>query len=64
MDAPTYDIDPNDESPEARLCRVLNIVDALPEPPSDATPLRNVLPGGWPTLGDLRLLAAKHFDPS
>ena len=53
-------INPDDESPEARVLRMLNIVDALPPGhlPNDDTPLREVLPGAWPTLGDLRGLAA------
>lgn len=58
--AKRLNIDPNDESPEARVLRVLNVIDALPPGhlPSDDTPLRDVLPGAWPTLGDLRGLAA------
>jgi hypothetical protein len=63
-----YKIDPNDSTPEARLCRVVNVVDALPRDfggrPTDDTPLRDVLPGAWPTLGDLRKLADKHFKKS
>lgn len=38
--------------------RVIAIIDALPQGhvPGDGEPLRNVLPGVWPTLGDLRTL--------
>ena len=37
---------------------VANIIDALPDSHhvSDATPLRDVLPGVWPTVGELRKL--------
>lgn len=46
--------------PEAvqTFSRVLAIHDALPErfKPSDATPLREILPGIWPTVADLRAL--------
>ncbi len=63
-----YDIDPDDESPEARICRVVNVVESLPPDfagkPRDEAPLREVLPGGWPTYGDLKALAAKHFKPA
>lgn len=61
-----FEIDPDDESPEARLCRVVNIIDALPADlrVSDDTPLRAILPGDWPTMADLRALATKHFDKS
>lgn len=47
---------------EARLpfTSILNITDALPPAnrPSDATPLRALLPGRMPTLGELRKLMA------
>lgn len=38
--------------------RVLAIHDALPADwrPSDETPLRDILPGIWPTVSDLRML--------
>jgi hypothetical protein len=36
--------------------RLLNVIDALPQPPDDVTPLRDIMPGVWPTLGDLRAL--------
>ncbi len=38
--------------------RVLKILDTLSpaNKPSDTLPLRSVLPGVWPTLGELRLL--------
>ena len=37
---------------------VLGIVDALPEEHTqdEGSPLRDQLPGGWPSLGDLRAL--------
>ena len=40
--------------------RVLSVIDALPSGhvPNDQTPLRDVLPGTWPTLGELRELIA------
>jgi len=59
-----YDIEPDDTSPEAQLCRVVNIMLALPpgaRKPDATTPLRNVLPGAWPAYGDLIALAEKHF---
>lgn len=37
------------------FARVANIVDALPSVPGD-TPIRDVLPGAWPTVHDLRKL--------
>lgn len=36
------------------FARAANIIDAACRP--DNTPLRNVLPGIWPTVGDLRKL--------
>jgi len=44
-----------------KLCdpfgRVANIIDSLPSRlDNDETPLRELLPGIWPTLGDLRRL--------
>lgn len=38
--------------------RVLGVIDALPSGvrPADGTPLRDVIPGTWPTLGELRAL--------
>ncbi|NOV15907.1 hypothetical protein E5S70_07380 [Ensifer adhaerens] len=49
--------------------RVLAIHDALPDgfKPSDATPLREILPGIWPTTADLRALVewgAKNPSPA
>lgn len=38
----------------ATFARVANIVDKLPELPSDDTPLREFIPGIWPTIGDVR----------
>ncbi len=38
------------------FCRAANILDALPDRQSDDVPLREVLPGIWPTVGDLRQL--------
>jgi hypothetical protein len=50
----------HEELPQAiqTFSRVLAIHDALPErfKPSDATPLREILPGIWPTVADLRSL--------
>jgi hypothetical protein len=62
----SVEIDPNDDTPLARICRVVNIVDALPEEfrrhrVDMNTPLRDVLPGAWPTYGDLVRLAEQHF---
>ena len=57
----SINIDPNDESPMARLCRVVNIVEALPYEVANNTPLRDVLPGAWPTFGDLRKVAEEQF---
>lgn len=36
-----------------RLCKV---IDALPERLPDELPLRDAMPGVWPTVGDLRKL--------
>ncbi len=41
------------------FARAAGIVDALPDRLPDITPLRDCLPGIWPTLGDLRLLRAE-----
>jgi len=41
------------------FCRAANIVDSLPAPVGDDRPLRDVLPGLWPTVGDLRALRAE-----
>lgn len=38
------------------FARVANIIDALPYGQKDSEPLRNVLPGLWPTVGDVRKL--------
>ncbi|MFN7124652.1 MAG: hypothetical protein ACK4M8_02135 [Allorhizobium sp.] len=52
----SYQVDPYDGSPKACFRRVLNLIDALPErfKPSDETPLREAMPGGWPTIGEFR----------
>lgn len=39
---------------------VLRIIDALPEVPPDDEPLRMLLPGIWPELGDLRALVERY----
>lgn len=46
------------EDPFAPFVRLLAITDALPPEymPNDETPLRDVTPGIWPTLGELRQL--------
>lgn len=41
--------------------RVLNIINALPRSVDDDEPLRNHLPGVWPTIGDLRKLIRASF---
>ena len=38
------------------FARAANVIDALPDRLSDDEPLRDVIPGIWPTLGDLRRL--------
>lgn len=38
------------------LCRV---IDALPDRIPDDRPLRDAMPGIWPTVGDLRKLCAE-----
>ncbi len=35
---------------------LLDVLDALPERLPDETPLADVIPGVWPTVGDLRQL--------
>jgi len=55
-----YDVDPSESGALASFKRVLNLIDALPEgfKPTDGTPLRAALPGGWPSIGDLRSMVA------
>lgn len=36
--------------------RLLEVLDALPFKLPDERPLREVIPGAWPTVGDLREL--------
>lgn len=38
------------------FARVANIIDSLPSKPTDDVPLRDLLPGVWPTAGDIRKL--------
>lgn len=38
------------------FARAANIIDALPRRLPEDTPLREVLPGIWPTVGDIRRL--------
>lgn len=40
--------------------RLMHVIDALPPDfrPEDKEPLRTNMPGLWPTIGDLRKLAA------
>lgn len=40
--------------------QALAVLDALPSRPPDDTPLRDILPGLYPTVGDLRALFATH----
>lgn len=49
-------VDPHDETPSAPFRRVLSLIDGLPPTfkPSDETPLREAMPGGWPTIGEFR----------
>jgi len=60
MDEPQERHIDHDTLPEALqpFSRALAIHDALPGRfrPSDATPLRDCLAGGWPTVADLRAL--------
>lgn len=48
---------------ESKFRALLGIIDALLEHIPDDTPLRNILPGMWPTLGNLRELLdeVKHL---
>jgi hypothetical protein len=39
--------------------RLGNVLDALPTRLDDGRPLRDVMPGAWPTVGDLRKLCAE-----
>ena len=39
---------------------LLAIIEALPDKRPDDTPLRDLMPGVWPTLGDLRELVASQ----
>lgn len=36
------------------FARVANVIDAVPDRLPDDKPLRDVLPGVWPTVGDVR----------
>lgn len=49
-------VDPHDETPSAPFRRVLSLIDSLSPrfKPSDETPLREAMPGGWPTIGEFR----------
>jgi len=38
------------------FARAANILDAHPQKPYNDDPLRELLPGVWPTMGDLRKL--------
>lgn len=38
--------------------RLLKILEALPTRLGDGVPLSEVIPGAWPTVGDLRQLCA------
>lgn len=58
-------VDPHDESPSAPFSRVLAIIDGLPPrfKPADNTPLREAMPGGWPTIGEFRVFMASLQSP-
>lgn len=43
---------------------LLRIIDEFPGEKSDGEPLRSLMPGVWPTLGDLRELVASSVKPS
>lgn len=44
----------------ATFLSLRKVIDALPPPAiSDETPLRDVMPGVWPTVGDLRMLCGE-----
>lgn len=38
------------------LARATNVIDVLPNRMPDDTPLRDALPGIWPTVGDARAI--------
>lgn len=40
--------------------RLLGVLEALPNRLDDGIPLRDVIPGLWPTVGDLRELVRAH----
>lgn len=60
IDAITSPVTPASDVVEALepFRRVLAIIDALPpgHMPADETPLREAMPGGWPSIGELRSL--------
>lgn len=58
----TDHVDPHDETPSAPFRRVLSLIDGLPErfKPSDDTPLREAMPGGWPTIGEFRAFMVSY----
>jgi hypothetical protein len=49
-------------APVQPFASLLAVVDALPTPPPDSTPVREFVPGAWPTLGELRALVAGYND--
>lgn len=55
-------VDPADETPSASFLRVLSLIDGLPAEfkPADDTPLREAMPGGWPTIGEYRAFMAEQ----
>lgn len=57
-------VNPNGETDINPFTRVLALIDALPAEfrPSDDTPLREAMPGGWPTIGEFRKLINSHND--
>lgn len=47
------------KTPVDEFRSLLGILEALPNRLSDDRPLREVMPGAWPTMGDLRRLISE-----
>jgi hypothetical protein len=60
-----FDVDPDDNRPSAKFARVLNLAAILPDEAkayiTEDTPLRDILPSGWPTVGDLTALVRESY---
>ncbi len=51
-----------DKGSAKTFAAVLEVIEALPEHTPDDVPLRSMMPGVWPTVGDLRRLVTSIKD--